>query len=366
MKHIRIWLSLLLIINFSLIVSGDTNPILINHFEKVFEDEKNKFLQCVALENLPSEDQIYTDCKISELAADSAYILYSTKRLVSSDLLDEFKGFESKEKPQPQYPRKMQEREIMGYVVIKFDINQLGDTENHTIQESLCGNLYDPQSELKSCEYFNRSSMRAAMQMKYLPTSFKKTPIAHKGALHRFTFLMEELETIQINKGVRSYNKMLSAMKMNDFNTALVIANENINNDSYFIYQKAAIKFSQKNYIESIELLEKFQSSVINMGKEIKEQYYVSSFSMLVASLFNLGRYQEIIDLERNYKIYSSDRQKYKNLLSMTNFYMGIAYINTGNIPKGAYYMTLASRSAVSKGQSDYYDSFINQISSYL
>ena len=50
----------------------------------------------------------------------------------------------------------------------------------------------------------------------------------------------------------------------------------------------------------------------------------------------------------------------------MTNFYMGIAYINTGNIPKGAYYMTLASRSAVSKAQSDYYDSFINQISGYL
>ena len=149
MKHIRIWLSLLLIINFSLIVSGDTNPILINHFEKVFEDEKNKFLQCVALENLPPEDQIYTDCKISELAADSAYILYSTKRLVSSDLLDEFKGFESKEKPQLQYPRKMQEREIMGYVVIKFDINQLGATENHEIQKGLCGDLYDPQSEHK-------------------------------------------------------------------------------------------------------------------------------------------------------------------------------------------------------------------------
>ena len=359
MKHIRIWQSLL-IINFSLIIDGNTNPILINHFEKVFEDEKNKFLQCVALENLPSEDQIYTDCKISELASDSAYILYSTKRLVSSDLLDEFKGFESKEKPLLQYPRKMQEIGKMGYVVIKFDINELGDTENHTIQESLCGNLYDPQSDLKPCKGFNRSSL------KYLPTLYKKMPIAHKGALHRFSFLMEELQTIQINKGVRSYNKLLSAMKMNDFNSALDIANENINNDSYFIYQKAAIKFSQKNYIESIELLEKFQSSAINMGKEIKEQYYVSSFSMLVASLFNLGRYQEIIDLEKNYKIYSSDRQKYKNLLSMTNFYMGIAYINIGNIPKGAYYMTLASRSAVSKGQSDYYDSFINQISSYL
>tara|TARA_B110000003_G_scaffold254185_1_gene269987 strand:+ start:103 stop:1200 length:1098 start_codon:yes stop_codon:yes gene_type:complete len=365
MKHIRIWQSLL-IINFSLIINGNTNPILINHFEKVFEDEKNKFLQCVALENLPSEDQIYTDCKISELAADSAYILYSTKRLVSSDLLDEFKGFESKEKPLLQYPRKMQERGKMGYVVIKFDINQLGDTENHTIQESLCGNLYDPQSDLKPCEGFNRNSLKAAIKLKYVPTSYKKMPIAHKGALHRFTFLMEENGTIQINKGVRSYNNLLSAMKRNDFNTALIIANDNIDNDSYFIYQKAAIKFSQKNYIENIELLEKFQSSVINMGKEIKEQYYVSSFSMLVASLFNLGRYQEIIDLEKNYKIYLSDRKKYMNLLSMTNFYLGIAFVNSGDISKGAFYLTLASRNAISPAQSSYYDSFIDQISAYL
>ena len=98
---------------------------------------------------------------------------------------------------------------------------------------------------------------------------------------------------------------------------------------------------------------------------------------MLVASLFNLGRYQEITNLEKNYKIYStglhrsrlvysSDRNSTANMLSMTDFFIGIAYVNTGNIPKGAYYMTLASRSAVSKGQSDYYDSFINQISSYL
>ena len=177
---------------------------------------------------------------------------------------------------------------------------------------------------------------------------------------------MEEGETIQITKGARSYNKLLVAMKKNDFNTALIIANKNIENDSYFIYQKAAIKFSQKKYIETMELLEKFQLSAINQGKEIGEQYYVSGFSMVIASLFDLGRYQKIINLETNYKIYSYDRQKYKNLLSMTNFYIGIAYINTGNIPKGAFYMALASRNAASKEQSDYYDSFINQISSYL
>ncbi|MDB4158246.1 hypothetical protein N9730_00600 [Gammaproteobacteria bacterium] len=365
MKHIKIWITLLLI-NFSLIIQGDTNPILISYFGKVFEDEKSKFLQCVASENLIPEDQIYTDCKISELAKDSAYILYSNKELDSADLLDEFKRFKSKKKTSLQYPRSMLAKEEMGRVIVEFDINQLGATENHEIQKGLCGNLYDPQTELKPCKGFNTSSLQAAKKLKYLPTSFKEMPITHKRVKHSFTFIMEQNPTVQISKGARSYNKLLAAMKKNDFKTALIIANKNIENDSYFIFQKAAIKFSQKNYTESLELLEKFQLSTINQDKEIIEQYYVISFSMQVDALFNLGRYQEIIDLEKNYKIYSSDRQKYKNLLSMTNFYMGAAYINTGNIPKGAYYMTLASRNAVSKGQSDYFDSFIDQISSYL
>ena len=410
MKHIRIWVTLLLI-NLPLIAQNNftnwenTNRTLVNYFEKVFEDEKGKFLKCVALENLPSEDQIYTNCKISELLVDSAYILSKTKRLdscdalenlpsedqkktncivprnpVPSDLLHKFKKFKSNRAISARYPKDMIQKEKDGYVIVKFDINQLGDTENHEIEEGLCGKLIDPQTELKPCKSFNNSSLEAAKKLKYLPTSYKKMPITHKGVKRRFTFIKSGISNpdIQINpKSARTYSKLLSAIKKNDFNTALNIANENIENDSYFIYQKAAIKFSQKKYIETIELLENFRLSAMNKGKEIGEQYYVSSFSMLVTSLFNLGRYQEITNLEKNYKIYStslhrsrlvysSDRNSTANMLSMTDFFIGIAYVNTGNIPKGAYYMTLASRSAVSKGQSDYYDSFINQISSYL
>ena len=410
MNHIKIWATLLLI-NLSLNAQssftnwGNTNQILVNYFEKMFEDEKTKFLQCVALENLPLEDQIYTDCKISEALVDSAYILSKTKRLdscdelenltpedqkktncmisrnpVHSDLLYKFKKFEIKRDIVPRYPKDMIQKDEEGYVIVKFDINKLGNTVNHEIQQGLCGKLIDPQTELKPCVRFNDSALQAAKKLKYSPTYYKKMPITHKGVKHRFTFTMRGISNpnIQISpKSARTYSKLLSAIKKNDFGTALIIANENIENDSYFIYQKASIKFSQKKYIETMELLEKFRLSAMNKGKEISEQYYVSSFSMRVASLFSLGRYQEIIDLEKNYKIYttdsqtstlifSSDRRTTANMLSMTNFYMGIAYINTGNIPKGAFYLTLASRSASSQAQSDYYDSFIEQISSYL
>ena len=204
--------------------------------------------------------------------------------------------------------------------------------------------------------------------------------IKKKGVKKRFNINMrrnKKKEKKKKKKRERKKRKKIKAKKKKDFNNDLKNENEKIENESYKIYQKAAIKFSQKKYSETIELLENFRLSAMNKGKEIGEQYYVSSFSMLVASLFNLGRYQEITNLEKNYKIYStsffrgqlfysSDRNSTKNMLSMTDFFIGIAHVNTGNIPKGAYYMTLASRNAVSKGQSDYYDSFINQISSYL
>ena len=50
----------------------------------------------------------------------------------------------------------------------------------------------------------------------------------------------------------------------------------------------------------------------------------------------------------------------------MTNFYIGASFINTGNVQKGAFYMILASRTASSKAQSDYFDAYIDRISNYL
>ena len=50
----------------------------------------------------------------------------------------------------------------------------------------------------------------------------------------------------------------------------------------------------------------------------------------------------------------------------MTNFYFGVSYINSGKIQKGAYYLGLAAKNSNSKAESDYIDSVIDKISSYL
>ena len=72
--------------------------------------------------------------------------------------------------------------------------------------------------------------------------------------------------------------------------------------------------------------------------------------------------FQKIIDRELPADIVYED----DDLLVITNFYFGASYINVGNINKGAYYLGLAAKKSKSKVQSDYIDSVISQISSYL
>ena len=364
-------LNALLLICLSTSIQASTNEKLLNYFEKVYLDEKNSFIECIELEALPAIDRIYTKCRVTESFNDAVYILYGSNNIsdMHLELLEQFNKFEKLQNPVVKYPRQMQRKGESGYVVIKFDLSELGQTENHEVAVGMCGDIYNPLTEFKTCSEFNSSAMSAAKLLKYKPITFQDNPVRHNGLLHRFTFVMEQPAKVEIKKGLKTlkaYNKLIKHMANSNFTSALKIANQNIDNDEYFIYQKAAIKFKNGEFKQSIDLLEDFSKKTTSNNREIKEEYLVTSFSMRIASLFNLGLYDDVISLEKNYRIYSLERKKYENLLSMTNFYMGIAYINTGNIPKGAFYLTLASRSASSQAQSDYYDSFIEQISSYL
>jgi len=360
-----------LLIGLSTFIQASTNEKLLNYFEKIYLDEKNSFIECLELEALPDIDKIYTECRLTESFNDAAYILYDNNDVYQAhiELLEQFNKFKKLKNPAVRYPKQMLRKGQSGYVVIKFDLSETGKTENHEVLDGMCGDNYNPLTEFKPCSGFNSSAMSAAKLLKYEPTTFQDNPIRHNGLLHRFTFSIEQSPRVEIKKGLKTlkaYNKLIRHLANGNFTSALEIANQNIDNDEYFIYQKAVIKFNNAEFEQSIDLLKDFSKKTTSNNREIKEEYLVTGFSMRIASLFNLGLYDEVIGLEKNYKMYSSERQKYKNLLSMTNFYIGIAFVNSGNIPKGAFYLTLASRSASSQAQSDYYDSFIEQISSYL
>ena len=356
------------VLNLSFEAEGKTNQDLINYYQKIYEVEKNKFLKCVDQENLPPIKKIYTSCMVSDSLEDALYILYNKKNTYENylEFLPEFKKYKKKNKIDLFYPKSMQQRGISGYVIIEYDISESGQTSNHKVLKSMCGDLQNPIAKLSECSGFNARSIATAEAIKYQPTLFNGMPIKHLGAKHRFTYVMAQDNKIHLKSGAKSYNKAIKAIQNNDYKRALEIVNNNLDRDPYFLYQKAAIYFYKKEYSISIDLFEDFFERVLIENKEIYEQYHVSAFSMLIAAMFSAGKYNEIIKLENAYRDYVIEKDEYQDLLSMTNFYIGSSFVNNGNISKGAFYMTLASRGATSKAQSAYFNSFIDKISSYL
>ena len=50
----------------------------------------------------------------------------------------------------------------------------------------------------------------------------------------------------------------------------------------------------------------------------------------------------------------------------MTSFYLGTAYINSGDIYKGIFHLSIAQKYAASKEQVEYINNVIGQVANYL
>jgi hypothetical protein len=113
MKHIKFFL---IIYSFSIALGANTNPILLDYFEKVYSEERNKFLSCIENEGLSKKDQIYSDCRISEELKDAAFIIHNKKTISSYDFLDHISAYVPIKKVRPIYPSIMEQEGEMGYL----------------------------------------------------------------------------------------------------------------------------------------------------------------------------------------------------------------------------------------------------------
>lgn len=69
----------------------------------------------------------------------------------------------------PIYPRRAQERGIMGYAIVAFTITETGTVEDVVPLEGWCGDPRDEATEYRECSIFNSASSRAALKLKYKP-----------------------------------------------------------------------------------------------------------------------------------------------------------------------------------------------------
>jgi TonB family protein len=351
---------------FSSYSAAGINVEIKNFYERVFEEEKSKFLKCVLDEGYLLENQIYTRCEISESIRSASYIIYNNRNIDIFDLLPKSKKYKAVKKNPPLYPEKMQQRGQMGYVVIKFDINENGKVENPIVDKGFCGNMFNPMAKFNTCSSFDKAALNAIKKFEYTPSQLNGKIIRHNNLYHKFSFIFADTEKIEVRGYRQSYNKLIIALKANDLSKALKIANANIENDIHFLYQKAAIKFKQKEYTESVDLFYEFANKITEEKQLLNESFYISSFSMLVSSLFNLGRFEEIIDLEKDYLEYTHNRNKISTTSPITDFYIGASFANLGNFSDGIIYIIQAQKNVGGVAEYEYIDSVIKQIMDYL
>ncbi|MEK9649996.1 MAG: TonB family protein [Gammaproteobacteria bacterium] len=92
----------------------------------------------------------------------------------------------------PIYPRRAQERGIMGYAIVAFTITETGTVEDVVPLEGWCGDPTDEASEYRECSIFNSAAERAALKLKYKPKIVDGNAVKVYDVPHKFTFILEE------------------------------------------------------------------------------------------------------------------------------------------------------------------------------
>ena len=92
----------------------------------------------------------------------------------------------------PIYPRRAQERGIMGYAVVAFTITETGTVENAVPLEGMCGDPTNPETVFRQCSIFNSAASRAAIKLKYKPKIVDGKAVRVDDVPHKFTFILEE------------------------------------------------------------------------------------------------------------------------------------------------------------------------------
>ena len=87
----------------------------------MYSKEKNNFLNCIDNEGLSLKNQIYSNCKISEELKNAAFIVFDKKSVSAYDFLDHISAYKKINKVSLNYPRNMQYKSEMGYLIIKFE-----------------------------------------------------------------------------------------------------------------------------------------------------------------------------------------------------------------------------------------------------
>ena len=336
-----------------------------NYFESSLEREKLKFQSCVKNEGLSFEGIDETKC-IRSAKLDNAYYLLNNKRIKSNlEVYNDYQRFEKLSTRPPIYPANMQSQNLQGYVLLSFDINELGKTKNIEVIQELCGDVRSPYAEFKDCSGFKNSAIASAKKITYKPAQLSGKAIRTNKNLHRFTFVLQEPLHIS-NKERLAARKSERALTSGNYKAAFEEATKSSLDHKLLDFLASKAKFYSLDYDGAITYMNKFIEKSKNSISDFSDEMMAESFSILIAALFNQNKFNEIISYEQAYLTYLEAEGGFEELFATTNLYMSISFINTGNLEDGIFYLGLASKHSTNEAQQEYIVSLFNQISAYL
>lgn len=345
-----------------------STEIIETYFENVYLDEKNKFLKCVEEENLDGINKVNTKCRVSKRIEKSAYILYEKEQIYKEDLLDSFKRFSKTDKSKAiraNYPRSMQERGVMGFVLLNFDIDKDGNTKNIEVLDGKCGNMYSPFTTFDQCNSFNSSAKQYMKKVTYNPTTFEGKEIYSMNNKHSISFFLDGEEPLNI-MNLSDYRKLIDHINNERLIKASEIAKKNYEKENIFLFQLARINYLNKNFEEAEYYFQSFIKKAEANNDEIPEGILTSTASLMIESMFNQGKYDEIIKMSSNIDTYLKNRKKFSEVIGITHLYIGISLLNTGNVEDGIYYLISSKRKIENEGQIAFINNVLNSASNYL
>ncbi|MDC3359478.1 energy transducer TonB [Gammaproteobacteria bacterium] len=337
-----------------------------NYFESSLEKERLKFQSCVRNEGLNIKNINDTRC-IRSTKLDNAYYLLNNKRIKSNlEVYSDFERFERLSIRPPIFPQNMLNKGLQGYVLLSFDINEFGKTENIEVIKELCGDVRSPFAEFNDCTGFKNSAIFAAKKIIYKPAQLYGKAIRTNNNLHRFTFVFSQ-EPVSINKRERvAAKKSEKALASGNYKTAFEEATKSSLDHKLLDFLASKAKFYSQDYDGSVTYMDKFIEKSKNSINNFSDAMMAESFSILIASLFNQNKFNKILDYEEAYSTYLEAEGGFEELFATTNLYIAISFINTGSLEDGVFYLGLASKHSSNAAQQEYITNLFNQISTYL
>ena len=333
-----------LVASFSLIGQDNfQNSKLISYVKKIYDKELNLFELCLKKEGLVGSAQIKSACSIEGLSKPYK-ILNNFKDPTIPVFLQGFKLPKSIKKPRLNYPQTAQKRGITGYAIVSFDIDEQGNTINHSISPPF------------SHEIFHNEALKAAKKLKYAPLTYESLPIEYPNYKHKFTFILET-DAVDLGRYSRAANKISKLIRQEKFEAAERECISRIQKEPFFYYQLAVSQFKQDKFNEAANSAQNFLKLEASQNLSLPEYYYLANAVTLYAeSLYRAKKFNELTQAEEILFKVSREKEAKPRIL-WANLFLGTAFIYEEKYLEAIYYLSLTKYYAEVDG--------LNQIGEY-